>query len=61
MRRRTFRPWQGNQFDVKGGGGPGYVIQPAIRRHLPGMEDRVADRLQKLLSRELDKAGVRRG
>jgi hypothetical protein len=61
MRRRTFRPWQGNQFDVKGGGGPGYVFQPAIRRHLPGMEDRVADRLQKLLSRELDKAGVRRG
>lgn len=61
MRRRTFLPWKGNQFDVRGGGGPGYVIQPAIRRHLPGMEERVADKLQALLRRELDRAGVPRG
>ena len=61
MKRRTFRPWSGNQFDVKGSSGPGFVIQPAIRKHLPGMEKRVADRLSKILSRELDKAGVPRG
>ena len=58
MRRRTFRPWSGNHFDVKGSSGPGYVIQPAIRQHLPGMEERVADRLSKLLTKTLDKAGV---
>ena len=60
MRRRTFKAWGGNQFDVKGGSGPGYVIQPAIRRHLPGMEQRVADRLQELLVRALNQAGVPR-
>jgi hypothetical protein len=61
LRRRIFKPWVGNQFDVKGGTGPGYVIQTTIRRHLPGMEDRVADKLQALLVRELNKAGVPRG
>jgi hypothetical protein len=61
MKRRTFKPWGGSHFDVKGGAGPGYVIQPAIRYHLPGMEERVAERLQALLRRELDKAGVKRG
>ena len=61
MRRRTFRPWTGNTFDVRGGGGPGYVIQPAIRQHLPGMEERVAAGLMKILNRALDQAGVRRG
>jgi hypothetical protein len=61
MRRRTFRVHQGKGFDVKGSGGPGYVIQPAIRRALPGMEKRVADKLQALMVRELNKAGVPRG
>lgn len=60
MSRRTFRPWKGNNFKVKGNV-PGYVIQPAIRDHLPGMEKRVADRLQRLLTKALDRAGVRRG
>ena len=60
MKRRTFQSWRGNAFDVKGSG-PGYVIQPTIRAHLPGMEKRVADRLQKLLIRELNRAGVPRG
>ena len=61
MRRRTFRPWKGSEFDVEGGGGPGYVIQPAIRKHLPGMEKRVADQLSALLRKTLDRAGVPRG
>ena len=61
LRRRVFMPYQGVNFDVKGGSGPGYVIQAAIRRHLPGMEERVANRLQKLLTRELNRAGVPRG
>lgn len=61
LSRRTFRPWKGNAFDVRGGGGPGYVIQPAIRSHLPGMEPRVAGLLSLLLRRTLDKAGVPRG
>ena len=60
MRVRTFNDWSGNQFDVKGSG-PGYVIQPTIRQHLPGMEERVADRLSKLLRRILDREGVPRG
>ena len=57
MRRRTFSRYVG----MTGGLGPGYVIQPAIRAHLPGMEKRVADRLSALLTRELNKAGVPRG
>lgn len=61
MRRRTFKPYKGVVFDVKGMSGPGYVIQATLRRHLPGMEERVADKLQALLRRELDKAGVPRG
>ena len=61
MRRRTFRAWKGNQHDLSGASGPGYVIQPAIRKHLPGMEERVANRLSNLLRRQLDKAGVPRG
>ena len=61
MKRRTFRRWGGNQFDVKGTTGPGYVIQPAIRTHLPGMEERVAGQLTALLTKTLDRAGVPRG
>ncbi len=61
MSRRTFKPWGGTRFDVGGKSGPGYVIQPAIRAHLPGMEKRVADRLSRLLTKALDRAGVRRG
>ena len=57
MKRRTFGTFVG----VSGGVGPGYVIQPAIREHLPGMEKRVADRLSALLTRELNRAGVPRG
>ena len=34
MRHRTFNPFVG----ITGGVGPGYVIQPAIKAHLPGME-----------------------
>ena len=60
LSRRTFRPWRSNKFTLKVGG-PGYVIQPAIRRNMPGMEKRVADRLMKLLIREMNKAGVPRG
>ena len=60
MKRRTFRPWKGNNFKVTGNV-PGYVIQPAIRDHLPGMEKRVADKLSALLTRTLDRAGVPRG
>ena len=51
MSRRTLQPWRGNQFDVRGGSGPGYVIQPAIRAHLPGMERRVARQMSALLTR----------
>ena len=57
MRGRTFYPFVG----ITGGVGPGYVIQPAIRQHLPGMEKRVATRLSALLTRELNRAGVPRG
>lgn len=60
MNRRTFRRWHGSHFDVKGGTGPGNIIQPAIREHLPGMEERVATKLQALLNRTLDRAGVKR-
>ena len=61
MQRRTLREWNGNAFKVRGGGGPGYVIQPAIRRHLPGMEPRVAGQLTLLLRKLLDAEGVPRG
>ena len=61
LSRRTFLPYKGVQFDVKGGSGPGYVIQHTLRKVLPGMEERVADRLSKLLTKELNKAGVPRG
>jgi len=54
MKSRTFYPFVG----VSKGLGPGYVIQPAIRAHLPGMSERVTKRLHALLNRELDKAGV---
>ncbi len=60
MKRRTFQRWHGSGFDVKGGAGPGNVIQPTIRRHLPGMEKRVATKLHALLNKTLDKAGVKR-
>lgn len=61
MSRRTLRPWSGNAFDVRGGSGPGFVIQPAIRRHLPGMEPRVAGKLTLLMRKLLDAEGVPRG
>ena len=57
MRGRTFDRFVG----ITGGVGPGYVIQPAIRAHLPGMEKRVANKLSALLTRELNRAGVPHG
>lgn len=50
MRRRTWQPWRRD----------GYVIQPTIKRLLPWAEREIARRLDAVLSRSLDKAGVPR-
>lgn len=49
-----FQPWQGNQFDVVGGG-PGYVVHPTIRKNLEGIEKRY----EHIVLEELDKRQLR--
>lgn len=61
MSRRTFSEHHGTEFDVDSATGPGYVIQPAIRRELPRIEENLADELLELWNVIADRAGVPRG
>lgn len=60
LRRRTLGRWRGNQFVVVGVGGPGYLIQPTIRRELKGIEDRISKEISLLYDTALNQAGVPR-
>lgn len=60
LRQRQFPVWRGNQFVVRGGGGPGWVIQPAIRDNLPAAATRIAVGIGELFDTALRKEGVPR-
>lgn len=61
LRKRQFPVWRGNQFVVRGVSGPGWIIQPTIRRLLPRLEEEVADGISAIYRKALDRAGVPRG
>lgn len=61
LRKRTFPVWRGNQFVVRGRGGPGWLIQPAIRANLERVSTLVADGLDEVLDDAMRSAGVPRG
>lgn len=49
LRRRQFPIWRGNQFVVRGRGGPGWIIQPAIRENLDRVLEGIADGLERVI------------
>lgn len=61
MRRRTFPVWRGNQFVVRGRGGPGWIIQPAIRANIERVTEQIATGLDRVLNEAMRQAGVPRG
>lgn len=61
LRRRQFPVWRGNQFVVRGGSGPGWVIQPAIRANIDAASKRIGDGLIDLFDEAFRAAGVPRG
>lgn len=60
LRRRQFPVWRGNQFVIRGRSGPGWLVQPEIRKQLPRIEQELGQGLRELLDRELRRAGVER-
>lgn len=60
LRRRQFPVWRGSQFVTRGRSGPGWIIQPTIRKMLPQITEEIADGMSKVLSDALTKAGVPR-
>lgn len=59
LRRRQFPIWRGNQFVVRGRGGPGWIIQPTIRAHLDRELENIANGLERLIDRALTESGSR--
>lgn len=60
LKRRQFPVWRGNRFVVRGGSGPGWLVQPAIREELPGVTRRIEAGMSELIARELARARVPR-
>jgi hypothetical protein len=59
LRRRQFPVWRGNQFVVRGRGGPGWAIQPAIRRNLPRVTADIEEALGELVREAFRRQGER--
>lgn len=50
LRRRQFPIWRGNQFVVRGRGGPGWIIQPAIRENIDRVLEGIAEGLERTIA-----------
>lgn len=61
MRRRTFPIWRGNQFKPRGRSGPGWIVQPTIRRRLPKFDKQLAEDLMPVFDKAARRAGIPRG
>jgi hypothetical protein len=61
MKRRTFPVWRGNQFVPRGWAGPGWSVQPTIRKWLPKFDKQLADDLMPVFNKAARRAGVPRG
>lgn len=60
-RRRQFPVWRGNQFVVRGASGPGWIIQPTIRKQLPKITENLEQGLVDVFTRAMNREGVGRG
>ncbi len=61
LRRRQFPIWRGNQFVVRGRGGPGWIIQPTIRENIDRVTRDIADGIDDLIDETMKRAKVPRG
>ena len=61
MRRRTFPVYRGNQFKSRGKAGPGWIVQPTIRKWVPKIEDQLEADMEKVFNKAARRAGVPRG
>lgn len=61
MKRRTFPVYRGNQFKPRGGAGPGWIVQPTIRRHIDSFDEGLANDLMPVFDKAARRAGVPRG
>ncbi|RLA51266.1 MAG: hypothetical protein DRQ98_11760 [Gammaproteobacteria bacterium] len=61
MRRRTFPVWRGNQFKPRGRAGPGWIVQPTIRKWMPKFDKQLAEDLMPVFNEAARRAGVPRG
>lgn len=61
MRRRTFPIYRGNQFVPRGNSGPGWIVQPTIRKWMPKFDKQLAEDLMPVFDKAARKAGVPRG
>ena len=61
MRKRTFPVWRGNQFVPRGRSGPGWIVQPTIRKWMPKFDKQLAEDLMPVFNKAARRAGVPRG
>jgi len=61
MIRRTFPIWRGNQFVPRGRAGPGWIVQPTIRKWMPKFDKQLAEDLMPVFNKAARRAGVPRG
>jgi len=61
LRRRQFPVWRGNQFVVRGKSGPGWIVQPSIRRQLPRIIDDAEEAIGDTFTQAMRQQGVGRG
>ena len=65
MRRRTFPIWRGNQFKFPKYGeklvaGPGWIVQPVLRKRLGAVQKQVNDDMFELFGQKARQAGIPR-
>lgn len=51
LKRRQFPIWRGNQFVIRGRGGPGWIIQPTIRENLDRVLADISEGLEALIAK----------
>ena len=61
FRRRSFPIWRGNQFVSRGRSGPGWIVQPTIRRNMDRFSKDLTESLEDVFDRAAKKAGLQRG
>ena len=66
MRRRTFPIWRGNQFKFPKYGqklvaGPGWIVQPVLRKRLGAVQKQVNDDMFDLFGDKARQSGIPRG